>query len=117
MLNIEGEWIKSQYKQRVIDAATYPVMKNYILEKFQWGEEEFNIIDWTAVEQARKGCTKGENVKIAKLMYDWVNTGHQKAKMDQDEICQCCGIEEEKLEHMYQCTNVAMSSESNALVS
>ena len=46
MLQIEGEWITSQYKQRVIDAATYPVMKKYITEKFQWGVEEFNIIDW-----------------------------------------------------------------------
>ena len=55
MLKIEGEWITSQYKQRVIDAATYLVMKNYIMEKFQWGEEEFNIIDWNAVEQAMKG--------------------------------------------------------------
>ena len=35
MLNIDGEWITSQYEQRVIDAATYPVMKTYILEKFQ----------------------------------------------------------------------------------
>ena len=114
MLNIDGEWITSQYEQRVVYAATYPVMKTYILAKFQWGEEEFNIIDWTAVEQARKGCTKGKNVKIKKLMYDWINTGHQKAKMDQEEICPCCGIEEETLEHMYQCTNVAMSSERNA---
>ena len=101
MLKIEGEWIKSQYKQRLIDAETYPVMKNYIIEKFQWGVEEFNITDWNALGQARKGCTKSENVKITKLMYDWVNTGHQKSKMDQDEIFPCCGIEEETLEHMY----------------
>ena len=101
MLQIEVEWITSQYEQRVIDAATYTVMKQYIKEKFQWGEDEFNITDWNEIEQARKGCTKNENVKITKLMYDWVNTGHQKSKMDQDEICPCCGIEEETLEHMY----------------
>ena len=81
MLHIEGEWITSQYEQRVSDAATYPVMKQYIKEKFKWGEDEFNTIDWDAVVQARKGCTKNENVKITKLMYDWVNTGHQKSKM------------------------------------
>ena len=89
------------YEQRVTDEATYPVMKNYILEKFQWGEEEFNTIDWNTLEQERKGCTKGENVKINKLMYDWVDTGHQKTKMNQDKICPCCGLEEETLEHMH----------------
>ena len=47
-------------------------------------------------------------------MYDWVNTGHQKSKMDQDEICPCCGIEEETLEHMYRCTSEAMTLERNA---
>ena len=56
MLNIDGEWITRQYEKRVIDEATYPVMKTYIHEKYQWGDEEFIIIDWTAVEQARKGC-------------------------------------------------------------
>ena len=49
MLNIDGEWITSQYEQRVVDAATYPVIKTYIPAKFEWVEEEFNIIGWTAV--------------------------------------------------------------------
>ena len=55
ILNIDGEWITRNYKQRVTDEATYPVMKNYILAKFQLGGEEFNMIDCNAVEQARKG--------------------------------------------------------------
>ena len=35
----------------------------------------------------------------------------QKSKMDQDEICQCFGIDEETLEHMYRCTNTVMTLE------
>ena len=46
-------------------------------------------------------------------MYDWVKTGHQKAKTDQDKIRPCFGLEEETLEHMYRCTNVAMILERN----
>ena len=34
--------------------------------------------------------------------------------MDQDEICLCCGIEEETLEHMYRCTSEAMNVERKA---
>ena len=33
--------------------------------------------------------------------------------MEQDKICPCCGIEEETLEHMFQCTNAVMTSEKN----
>ena len=74
------------------DAATNPMMRHYILKKFQWREEEFQLVDWNEIVQAKKGFTNGESVKITKLMYDWVNTGHQKAKMDQDKICPCCGL-------------------------
>ena len=35
-------------------------------------------------------------------MYDWVHTGHQKAKMEQVAECPSCGKKEETLEHMFQ---------------
>ena len=34
-------------------------------------------------------------------MYDWVNTGHQKAKMKQVARFLCCGKEEETLEQFF----------------
>ena len=41
-------------------------------------------------------------------MFDWINSGHQKAKMEQEKGCPCCGAEEETLEHIFQCTNKQM---------
>ena len=38
-------------------------------------------------------------------MYDWINTGQQKGKMEHEVVCPCCGGEEETLEHMFQCTH------------
>ena len=38
-------------------------------------------------------------------MYDWINTGHQKVKKEQELVCRFCGGEEETLEHMFQCTH------------
>ena len=50
---------------------------------------------------------------IFKLMFDWLNLGHQKAKMDQEKGCPCCGVEEETLEHIFQCKHKQMSKVRN----
>ena len=84
-------------------------MKKYILERFKWDEERFNCVNWNAIEQARRGCSKKENILVSKLIFDWINSGHQKAKLDQEKGCPCCGAEEEKLEHIFQCANKQMS--------
>ena len=41
-------------------------------------------------------------------MFDWINLGHQKAKMAQEKGCPCCGAEEETLEHRFQCKHKQM---------
>ena len=105
MISIRGEWITSNIEQRVADASTGPEMKKYIMERFKWDEERFNCINWDAIEQARRRFSKKENIMVSKLMFDWINSGHQKAKMEQEKGCPCCGAEEERLEHIFQCTN------------
>ena len=62
------------------------------------------------IEQGHKGCSKKENIKIKKLMFDWVHTGHQKGKMYQDTYCTYCGAEEETLTHIFQCKESQMTS-------
>ena len=68
MISIGGEWITSNIEQRVSDASTGPEMKKYILERFKWDEERFNCINWDAIEQARRWCSKKENIKVCKLI-------------------------------------------------
>ena len=50
---------------------------------------------------------------ISNLMFDWVNSGHQKAMMAQERVCMCCGAEDETLEHIFQCKNKQMSIVNN----
>ena len=56
-----------------------------------------------AINQGCKGCSKRDNIRITKLMFDWMNSGHQKGKMNQEKFCPCCGDEEETLTHLFQC--------------
>ena len=85
------------------EAAPGTEMKRYIIGRFKWSEEDFECVNWQVIEEEQKGCTKGYNIKMSKLMFDWVNSGHQKAKMAQENVCPCCGEEEETLEHIFQC--------------
>ena len=57
-------------------------LRKYILGRFQWRDEEFELVNWRFVDQAQKGCTESEYIKISKLMFDWVNSRHQKAKLN-----------------------------------
>ena len=83
------------------------------MERFKWNEESFNCVNWDAIEQARRGCSKKENIMVSKLMFDWINLGHQKAKMEQEKGCPCCGAEEETLKHILQCTSKQMCKVRN----
>ena len=113
MISIKGEWITSNIDQRVTDASTVPEMRKYTMGRFKWNKGSFNCVIWDAIEQARRGCSKKENIMVSKLMFDWINSGHQKAKMEQEKGCPCCGAEEETLEHIFQCANKQMCKVRN----
>ena len=53
------------------------------MENYNWTKKAYDSIDWEAIKQGRKGYSKQDNIRITKLMFDWVNTGHKKAKMKQ----------------------------------
>ena len=115
MISIKGEWITSNIEQRVTDASTGPEMRKYIMERFKWNEESFNCVNWEEIEQARRGCSKKENIMVSKLMFDWIDSGHQKAKMEQEKGCPCCGADDETLEHIFQFTNKQMCKVRNEI--
>ena len=54
------------------------------MEKFNWTQEDYDRVDWMAIKQGRKGCSKRENIRTTKVMLDWMNTGNQKGKMNQE---------------------------------
>ncbi len=42
------------------------------------------------------------------MMHEWLNVGTQKAYMDQDDVCPCCGLEKEDQAHLYHCKHEDM---------
>ena len=103
MLKIKDEWITSNMEQKIIEAATIQPLAEYTMEKFNWTKAVYDGIDWEAIKQGRKGYSKSDNIRITKLMFDWVNTGHQKAKMNQEKCCTCCGA---RRKHSFICSSV-----------
>ena len=87
MIAIDGRWLTSGIEQQLTDAQTVPRMKDYIKSKFLWTDEIFNQVEWKSINQGRRQCTKRENIKITKFMYDWINNGHKKVKMEQVAEC------------------------------
>ena len=83
------------------------------MEKYKCTKTVYDCIDWEVIKQGRKGYSKRDNIRITKLMFDWVNAGHQKAKMNQEKCCPCCGAEEETLLHLFQCRDPQMEKNKN----
>ena len=67
MIMINVKWIMINIEQRLKEASTGPEMRKYIIGRFTWSEEDFECVNWKAIEQARKGCTKRENIMIPNL--------------------------------------------------
>ena len=87
MLKFDDQWITSNMEQKLTEAATTHAITEYTMEKYKWTKKVYDSIDWEAIKQGCKRCSKRDNVKITKLMFDWMNTGHQKGKMNQGKCC------------------------------
>ena len=83
MLKINDQWITSNMEQKITEAATIHSIVEYTMGKYNWTKTVYDSIDWEAIKQGRKGYSKRYNIRITKLIFDWVNTGHQKAKINQ----------------------------------
>ena len=49
-------------------------------------------------------------------MFDWVNSRHQKAKMEQEKGCPFCGAKEEISEYILQCKDKQMSKVRDEII-
>ena len=108
MVKIKDQWITDNITKRVTEAANSKATIDYIIGKFNWTDEQFQCVKWTAIGEARQGMTKIANTQISKLMYGWLNVGSQKQHMKQVGACPCCGMEKETVLHLYQCPHTEM---------
>jgi ribonuclease HI len=111
MLIIDDEWVTSNYAERIQEASIRPLHRQFFLEKYgkrKYGwktMEHYDAIYWQGIGRARKGLSRADNIRLAKYINGWLNTGRQKGLFGQRSECPCCGKQEETQLHMFQCTH------------
>jgi ribonuclease HI len=107
-LYLNDEMVTTEMNEQIQYAAHAGPMKTYLGQKFEWTDQQVETINWPAMRLAKRRLKMHKSIRISKMMHNWLNDGHQKAKMEQDGKCPCCGKEEEDIIHMYRCEHPPM---------
>ena len=105
--------VTTELEEQIHYAAHARPLLAYVRDKFEWTDSEIDGINWRAIGHAKARLKLNDNVRISKMMHDWLNVGKQKRKFDHliyDGRCPCCGNEEEDTVHLYRCTHADMRS-------
>jgi hypothetical protein len=79
---------------------------NYIIKKSKWSTSTFNLVHWDSHELAVNRLSRPNQVMVAKLQHNLVNTNSQNAKYYRKcHSCPCCKSTEETLAHVFSCTS------------
>lgn len=109
MLIINDKWITTSYREQIHRAFMEPGHRKFFCSKFHLDNDIYDTIAWRYIGYARKNLHRELNARIAKYMYNWLNSGRQKGLMEHDPTCPCCGAPEETQLHMFQCNNPTVS--------
>jgi hypothetical protein len=109
-LQLNGKLITSEEYKAITHALTAPALIEYQLQKFKWTRECFDTIDWECLAAFASYMPVTQRTHITKLLYDWQNTGTQKAYIDPEEAnsTHCCPYlcdEPEGPLHYLRCPN------------
>eukprot|EP00957_Ditylum_brightwellii_P112626 8585208-Ditylum_brightwellii.AAC.2 len=63
-----------------------------------------NKIDWDNLGIAYERQQLFTKIRLVKLMDNWLNTGHQKKKINENAVADCpvCGSQEESWQYLFQ---------------
>ena len=53
-------------------------LRLYIQQKEQWDDDTFEAVDWKAFDASMNKLTIHKRTNVAKYVFNWQNTGHQK---------------------------------------
>ena len=86
-------------------------MFSYLLERYEWVDAQLSSINWRAIGLVKNRLSKDQSIRTSKMMHNWLNVGHQKAKIARNKevgVCPCCGDAHESQDHLYQCVHANM---------
>jgi hypothetical protein len=79
---------------------------SYLKQKHNWTDHMFRSIHWNAHERAFKSHTRTNQIMIAKIIHNLVNTNYQNNKFyGKSPLCPCCQTSAETLQHILSCTS------------
>ena len=110
ILYLGNEMVTTEMKEQIEYAAHAPDMFTYLRGKYEWTDNQLHSINWKALRLAKRRLTRRASIRTSKMLHEWLNVGRQKAKLQQDSTCPCCGLEEEDQVHLYHCSHAGMRS-------
>ncbi len=117
MIKIDGRWITTKYREQLQLASIRRKHIKFFLKKYEKQHKtitDYNNIHWKAIGDARRTCSPVKNIRIAKFMNGWLNSGRQKGLFGKCPQCPACGWHEETQLHMYQCSHPEVKSSQRA---
>ncbi len=76
----------------------------YITKKCKWSTTTFNQVHWDARKTAFTSLSRANQVMVAKLQHNLINTNSQNAwYYGKSPLCPCCSTTAETLEHFLSC--------------
>ena len=108
MLFFGNAMVTTEINEQIQWAAHAPAMFTYLRGRYEWTDNQLGSVNWRAMRLAKKRLKRHQSIRTSKMLHEWLNLGHQKMKMGQDELCPCCGLDEEDQVHLYRCKSKRM---------
>lgn len=107
MISIEGTWIYESLYQQLIEAVHKDHISEYLCGRFGWSREQFDTIDWEAMEVYTKNLNPCKETNVIKMVTNWQNNNHQNSLFysHRDNICPACELTSEEHMHFLSCSD------------
>ena len=113
-LSINGYLVHNNRKSIIRRECHQAALKQYLINKFEWEERTFQMIEWTSFGRALKSYKETARPGLIKYIHGWQFRNRQKRKFGlatlegSVEKCPWCN-EEEEVGHEFKCTSATMT--------
>jgi hypothetical protein len=109
MLYSETSTFHAAYNKIFREAATIPVLQQYLQDKHNWSQETTDQIQWECLRQAIQKYKAATPNHLTKLVYNQLATPARKSKAGgqhwQDPTCPHCHLQPESFDHLLRCSD------------
>jgi hypothetical protein len=99
----EGDLVTSTEKSILNHRFFETELRHYLQDKFDWKDETYIAINWSAYSRAIQSLTPSLQVFVTKWCVNWIQVNRREQHTGfHDGLCPCCGSEED-YDHLLQC--------------